>query len=201
MSEVSRTSAERVFEERVGPLVEPLRRYLVRRASPDLVDDVLSETLLVCWRRIDDLPAAEDDLRPWAYGVARGALANAQRSSRRRRRLVARVATVDPPPAQEPASEPTDPRSSSVAVALGLLSERDGEALRLWAWEGLEPAAIAGVLAITPNAAALRLSRARRRLRDAVVGLERDDHRARRHGPGQDRDGAGHEGSTGGSRP
>ncbi len=185
------------FEERVAPLVEPLRRYLARRARPEVVDDVLSETLLVCWRRSAELPAGEADLRAWAYGVARGALANAERSTRRQRRLAARVATVDPPATQEPAAEAPDPRAEAVGLALDLLSERDGEVLRLWAWEGLEATAIATVLDITPNAAALRLSRARRRLRDAVVGLERDDLRSRR----QDRDGAGHEESTGGSTP
>ncbi len=194
---MSRTPAGRAFEERVGPLVEPLRRYLVRRASPDVVDDVLSETLLVCWRRLDELPAAEDDLRPWAYGVARAALANAERSTRRQRRLAARVATVDPPPTVQPTAEAPDPRAEAVVLALDLLSERDGEVLRLWAWEGLGAAAVATVLDITPNAAALRLSRARRHLRDAVVGLEHDDLRSRR----QDRGGAGHEESTGGSTP
>jgi len=60
-------------------LIEPLRRFLTRRADAATVDDVLSETLLVCWRRFDDLP--ETAALPWAYGVARHCLANADRST------------------------------------------------------------------------------------------------------------------------
>ena len=66
------------FEEIARELIDPLRRYLARRTDPDTADDVLSDTLLVCWRRLDDVP--ENPL-PWAYGVARNCLANAQRGS------------------------------------------------------------------------------------------------------------------------
>ena len=44
-------------------LVEPLRRFLLRRTDPATADDVLSETLLVCWRRFDDVPAPT---LPWS---------------------------------------------------------------------------------------------------------------------------------------
>ena len=84
------------FEALVPALVDPLRRFLARRTDPATADDVLAETLLVCWRRLDDLP--EEPL-PWAYGVARNCLANADRGVRRQERLAARIAVVDPPAA------------------------------------------------------------------------------------------------------
>jgi RNA polymerase sigma-70 factor (ECF subfamily) len=141
-------------------LVEPLRRYLARRTDPATADDVLAETLLVCWRRLDELT---DDPLPWSYGVARNCLANAERSVRRQRRLTARIAAVDPPPAAMPGPDPEgDP---DLDVALAALREEEAELLRLWAWEQLTPAEIAQVLAITPNAASIRLHRARERLR------------------------------------
>ena len=61
------------FEFVMREVVEPVRRYLARRIDEATADDVLSETLLVLWRRIDEVP---DDVIPWAIGVARLQLAN-----------------------------------------------------------------------------------------------------------------------------
>ena len=48
------------------------------------------------------------------------------------------------------------------------ISPDDAELLRMWAWEQLTPAELATVLAITPNAASIRLHRAREKLRAAL---------------------------------
>ena len=128
-----------------------MRRFLARRTDAATADDALAETLLVCWRRLDDVPA---DPLPWAYGVARFCLANAQRGARGQERLAAKIAVVDPPADQmpEPADEP------ELAEAMDALRPDDAELLRLWAWEQLSPAEIAEVLDITPNAASIRLT-------------------------------------------
>ena len=158
-------------------LVEPLRRFLLRRTDPDTADDVLSETLLVCWRRFDEVP---EPALPWAYGVARNVLANARRSERRQQRVAARVASVDPP-REEP--EPAGSRDDAVHDALARLGDDDAELLRLWAWERLGPSDIATVLGVTPNAVSVRLHRARGRLGEELGKIEA---------------GAGHEESEGG---
>ena len=119
-------------------LVEPLRRYLARRTDPATADDVLAETLLVCWRRLDDVP---DEPLPWAYGVARNCLANAARGVRRQERLAARIAVVDPPAASTPG--PGEDGDPDLTEALAALREEEAELLRLWAWERLTPAEIA----------------------------------------------------------
>jgi RNA polymerase sigma-70 factor (ECF subfamily) len=150
------------FEEVAPRLIEPVRRFLARRTDPTTAEDVLAETLLVCWRRVEDLPA---EPLPWAYGVARRCLQNAERSARRQQRLAARIATVDPP--DEVAPAPADP-DDDLAAALAALRPDDAELLRLWAWEQLTPAEIATVLDITANAAGIRLHRARQRLRDQL---------------------------------
>lgn len=150
------------FEELAAALMEPLRRFLARRTDPATADDVLSDTLLVCWRRLDELP--EEPL-PWAYGVARNCLANAQRGSRRQQRLAARIATVDPPATAMAGPGPTD---DVLHDALAALRPDDAELLRLWAWEQLAPAEIAVVLGITANAASIRLHRARGKLKDQL---------------------------------
>jgi RNA polymerase sigma-70 factor (ECF subfamily) len=153
------------FEAIASALVDPLRRYLARRTDPATADDVLADTLLVCWRRLDDLP--EEPL-PWAYGVARNCLANAERGVRRQERLAARIATVDPPAAATPG--PEDGGDPALDEALASLRDEDAELLRLWAWEQLTPVEIAEVLAVTPNAASIRLHRAREKLKEQLLG-------------------------------
>ena len=76
------------FEALAAEVAEPVRRFLARRTDPDTADDVLAETLLVCWRRLDQVP---DPALPWVYGVARNCLANEQRSGRRQWRLAAKI--------------------------------------------------------------------------------------------------------------
>ena len=95
--------------------------------------------------------------------MARNCLANAERGVRRQRRLAARIATVDPPALTSPGPDPDG--DLDLDEALATLREDEAELLRLWAWEQLTPAEIAQVLAITPNAASIRLHRARERLR------------------------------------
>ena len=150
------------FERAAPGLVEPLRRFLDRRTDPATAEDVLAETLLVCWRRLEDLPA---EPLPYAYGVARNCLANAQRSARRQDRLAARIAAVDPPRESMPGPGEGD---DLLTEALGRLRPDDAELLRLWAWEQLGPGEIATVLDITANAASIRLHRARQKLKDAL---------------------------------
>lgn len=156
------------FEEVAPGLVEPLRRFLARRADAATADDVLGDTLLVCWRRLEELP---DEPLPWAYGVARNCLANAQRGARRQQRLAARVATVDPPVSSQPGPGDADHgaghgagHDTGLDEALARLRPDDAELLRLWAWEQLTPGEIATVLDITTNAASIRLHRAREKL-------------------------------------
>ena len=152
------------FEALAPVLVEPLRRYLARRTDPATADDVLAETLLVCWRRFDEIPT---DPLPWSYGVARNCLANAERGVRRQQRLAARIAAVDPPAETTPGPDHGDP-DLDIDQALASMREEDAELLRLWAWEQLTPTEIAEVLGVTPNAVSIRLHRARQRLKDEL---------------------------------
>ena len=163
------------FEEVAPGLIEPVRRYLARRTDPETAEDVLAETLLVCWRRATELP---DEPLPWVYAVARNCLRNAERSARRQERVAARIMAL--PADAEP---PEDP---ALDEALAALRPEEAELLRLWAWEQLTPAEIGVVLGITPNAASTRLTRAKKKLSDRLrksVGV------------------AGHEESREGRRP
>jgi RNA polymerase sigma-70 factor (ECF subfamily) len=164
------------FETLAPAVIDAVRRYLARRTDPATADDVLSETLLICWRRFDEMPAEHV---PWAYGVARLCLANAERGQRRQFRLLARISRLDPPPQIVDGPAPAD---DDLAAGLRRLRPEEAEILRLWAWEDLAPAGIAVVLGITANAASIRLYRAKEKLRKTMTA-------------------SGHEESTEGSRP
>ncbi len=157
------------FEALAHLVTEPLHRYLLRRADPDQVDDVLAETLLVLWRRIDDVPGLApdavppwcyDDVMPWCYGVARGCLANARRADRRRRSLLQRLTWATGPRVEEA----TDPDHSALHTALAQLRALDREIVLLWAYEELTPSRIAEVTGLTANAVSIRLHRAKKKL-------------------------------------
>ncbi|MFJ6893870.1 RNA polymerase sigma factor [Streptomyces hokutonensis] len=162
-----RRNRQGCFEGLARVVAEPLHRYLLRRTNPDLVDDVLSDTLLVLWRRIDDVPGFgagagptpdPDDVLPWCYGVARGCLANARRADGRRLRLVERLIRTQQHPS------PTAVEHSDLHAALDRLGELDREVVWLWAWEGLAPRQIAEATGLTSNAVSMRLHRVKKKL-------------------------------------
>jgi RNA polymerase sigma-70 factor (ECF subfamily) len=132
--------------------------YALRRAPRDEAGDVVADTFLVAWRRISDVPHGHE-ARLWLYGAARRVLANRARSERRRNRIGAQLAAETPPAAQ---GDP--PETDAVARAFGRLRPEERELLALVAWEGLSPAEASQVLGCSPNAARIRLYRARRKL-------------------------------------
>ncbi len=151
------------FEAVFAEVYEPLQRYLLRRCPAADVDDVVADVLLVVWRRIDDVPA--DLALPWSYGVARRCLANHNRTGARALRLVHRLAGERELELPALVGDPT------LGRALATLPANDREVIRLWAWEGLAPREIAAVLGTTPNAASIRLHRARSKIA-AALGKE-----------------------------
>ncbi|WP_241826912.1 RNA polymerase sigma factor [Streptomyces graminilatus] len=159
------------FEALAHIVTVPLHRYLLRRADPDQVEDVLAETLLVLWRRVEDVPGlAEshlpgldpDAVLPWCYGVARGCLANARRAERRRRSLLERLMWTAGTAAGVAGAADAD--HTDLHAALGQLRALDREIVLLWAYEELPPARIAEVTGLTANAVSIRLHRAKKKL-------------------------------------
>ena len=129
--------------------------YAVRRVASDRAADVVHETFLVAWRRLDDVPRTSP--RPWLLAVARNHLLHERRSAARRARLLDRLA----PPEPTPAAEASDPALLRAARRLPLA---DRELLALLAWDGLSLTEAATVLGCRPVSARVRLHRARRRL-------------------------------------
>jgi DNA-directed RNA polymerase specialized sigma24 family protein len=132
----------------------------------DDVADVLAETFLTVWRRLDDVPPG-DRTRPWLYGVARRVLANHHRGERRRNALGDRLRT-ELAETNWGGGIPAD--LGDVTDTFRSLSDGDQELLSLVAWEDLDTGQIAIVLGCSRNAVRVRLHRARKRF---VSRLER----------------------------
>lgn len=167
--------------------------YALRRTEdPGDAADVVAETFVVAWRRMDVVPAGEE-ARPWLFGVARRVLANQRRGARRRTALANRLRDVLSKRVTEDHSSRIA-RTDLVRRALGRLSEDDREVLHLTAWEGLTPTEIARVLSAPPSTIRGRLQRARDRLRQVLSDLQAtpdpSDNGHRPHEPD------GHDGPT-----
>lgn len=148
-------------------------RYVARRLQGRTgeVEEVVAEVFTVAWRRRGDLPEAP---LPWLYGVARNCLANAVRGFGRRRRLVDRIGNDEAAHGRHIVASPdTEAPGAWVHEALDRLSPADREVLRLAAWEELGTEEIAVVLGCGSRAAAMRLHRARHRLRTEIDRLHR----------------------------
>lgn len=158
------TDAER--EERFSRLVrehgDAVHRYLRRRhtgGDATDVEDLLADVMAVAWRRIDEIPA--DAEAPWLFGVAKHRLSNARHRRARRERIMAPVR----PRGSSPAAEDVAIADIGMREALEQLPEKEREALLLTVWEGLTPEELAVALGISVNAGAIRLSKAKARLR------------------------------------
>ncbi len=145
---------------------EAVRAYAWRRDSV-LADDIVAETFLVAWKRLDDVPG--DAALPWLLAVARNTHLNIQRGERRRREREAAAAFTWSGGEEEPHPDVPTGDDSRVLQLLQRLPEADREVLLLVAWEGLDRSAIAQVLGCSRANVALRLHRARRRFRTLLA--------------------------------
>src|SRR6266511_1654650 len=120
-----------VYEENYAPILG----YALRRTRADEAQDVVAETFLVAWRRLDDVPAHE--ARLWLYGTARRVLPNRARAERRRGRLASRLR-------EHSVDVHVDVHAGgAVAAAFARLRPDERELLSLVAWEGLKTEEIA----------------------------------------------------------
>jgi RNA polymerase sigma-70 factor (ECF subfamily) len=155
----------RLVREHTPAIGNYLRRRLYPLTTSDL-DDLVEETLLVVWRRLDSVPL--DAELPWMLGVARNVLRNARRSKNRRSAFEASLK----PPSNEASAEEHVIADASVREALAALNDDDREVLLLNAWDGLDTHALGTFLVISTNAAAVRLSRAQSRFRELLNAAE-----------------------------
>lgn len=156
----ARASFEQLFRDTRTDLLA----YIMRRSqSAEDAADVLAETYLIAWQKLDAIPTGERS-RLWLFGVARNLLLKGASRHRSRHALVERLAG-ELRSAHRPHAPVEDGRSNALRAALAELPERDREILMLTAWEGLTPRQVAGVMGAPVNLIRVRLHRARTRLK------------------------------------
>ena len=153
-------SAEERFDDIYRRHADAVTAYVRRRCPPDSVEDVVGETFVICWRKLEQVPA---EPLPWLYAVARKTLANERRAAARPPLVTASEATVESPEIKGDAV---------LARAFARLAEPDREILRLVAWERLSLREAACALGCSYVACRVRFHRARRRLAAHLERLE-----------------------------
>lgn len=140
--------------------------YALLRAEQAVAEDVASETFLIAWRQLDELP---DPALPWLLGVARNLLRRQRDVGRREQALTGRIAalTTQDDLADWDIAEQVVERATALAVLAGM-RDADVEAMVLTTWFGLRPRQAASVVGCSAAAFAVRLHRARRRLAEAL---------------------------------
>lgn len=141
-----------------------LLRFALRRVHPRHAEDVVSDVMLVAWRRLDDVPVELSSARAWLFGVARHILLNTGRREHRQQALPVRLAEAVAVATHGSQSADLVATQVDIARAWEELSPVHQEALALGVFEGLKAPEAAVVLDISPTAFRLRLSRARRAL-------------------------------------
>ncbi|MGI5493495.1 RNA polymerase sigma factor [Microtetraspora malaysiensis] len=138
--------------------------YAASRAGHQLAEEVVSETFLVAWRRLDSIP--DHAQLPWLFRVARNILRDNFRQATRHESLEAELRTW----MDDAATDAGEHATERVAAlrALATLSDTDKELLTLTTWHGLSAVEAAEVLGCTKAAFFVRMHRARRRLQAAI---------------------------------
>ncbi|MGI8535675.1 MAG: RNA polymerase sigma factor [Mycobacteriales bacterium] len=127
--------SDRNTHDRIQAVVEAniayLLAYFYRRAEEaEDAADLLSDTLLVVWRKASDLPLDDTEARMWMFGVARRVLSTHRRATGRRSALHDKLRDELATTTQEHSSDGVD-----VAAAVRLLAPGDQElASRLIFW-------------------------------------------------------------------
>jgi RNA polymerase sigma-70 factor, ECF subfamily len=169
LGEERATRFEAMFERHAARVYA----YAVRRSDPDAAGEVVGETFLIAWRKLDAVPA---EPLPWLLNVAGNVLANRRRSVARRTVFLADLGARA---RSAPAGNPLDvvPTRLAIEEALNRLPPAEREAITLVAWDGLDVGEGAEAAGCSRATFSVRLHRARRRLMKEL-GLTRHQRAA-----------------------
>ena len=163
MNEVS-SLRQRRFEALFEAHKLDVLAYCTRRLGRIDATDACSETFLVAWRRLGDIPPSPKTL-PYLYGIASRVVSNQFRTLRRRSRLEAKLGALGVSVAPDPEVVVLQrARDQEVVAAVRKLNPKDREIVMLYAWEDLPREAIAEVVGMTRAAVDQRLHRANQKL-------------------------------------
>ncbi len=160
---------DRVYREHARDIA----RFALRRVrSVEEAEEVVAETFITAWRRIDDMPVHP---LPWLYGIAHRIIANHRRGERR---YLAALARMHAAGAELDIADGTAGRIDAarawpaMAARLAELSDPERDALLLLVWSELSYAEIAETLDIPIGTVRSRIHKARTKLTTVPTATE-----------------------------
>ncbi|NUP18866.1 MAG: RNA polymerase sigma factor [Streptomyces sp.] len=173
--ELSRRTPER-FGEIYDRYVGEIHAYLGRRLDRQAADDLAAEVFLAAFRKRETFDPRRGTVRPWLYGFAGNVIALHRRAEARRLAALRRSAGTDDDREhghEDRAVTRMDAVSAQgrLAAELRALSDGDRDVLLLSALAELSHEEVAQALDIPYGTVGSRLSRARRKLRAALGGV------------------------------
>lgn len=152
-----------------------IHRYAARRLGVAVADDVVADTFLAAFRQRDRYDSARRSARPWLYGIATNVIGRHRRAEARLYRALARTG-VDPVVTNHAdgvvARVVAAGAQRQLAAALRRLSQGDRDVLLLVAWSDFSYDEVAAALGIPVGTVRSRLHRARRKVREALGGVD-----------------------------
>lgn len=149
-----------------------VRRYLQRAIGVDEADDLTADVFTTVWSRWSVVPAEPERQYAWVFKVAHFKV---QETIRARRYALGLLQRLTARRVDVLTAAPDDDvlALQRTREALALLPPSECEAVTLTVLGGLSSAEAAEVLGCSASAVSSRVSRARRRLRDAMGADER----------------------------
>lgn len=158
------THDEQWFESVFSAHASAIVRFLYRRGAYAEAEDLAAETFTILWRKKDDVPDGAE--LPWLYKTAGLTLSNWYRK-KKSLPMGDSSETLDSVDVNDPLQVVLE--NQGMQSALAELSAHDREIILAVAWEGLSGESLANYLGVTRNAADVALSRARKRLEEAIA--------------------------------
>lgn len=154
-----------IFREVYREFLGPIRAYLARRVAYSDVEDLAADVFAVAWKKRASVTRGEE--LPWLYRIASYLVANYRRKERHRLDVVWLFHEPDTAPAADALLD-SDP---DLAKVWGTLNKGQQELLALVIVDGVAVGDAATILDISPNAASIRLHRAKKQLAEGLRSL------------------------------
>jgi RNA polymerase sigma factor (sigma-70 family) len=166
---VDGTSGLRILYERH---FDALFRYAAGRVGRQAAEDVVAETFVIAFRRRAAFDPSHTSALPWLIGIATNLLRSQRRAERKHLATDPYLIDLSGPP--DLGLEDTISRADAAAVrgavmrAVRRLPPSERDAFLVHALAGLEGAELGVALGVSASAAAVRLHRARTKLRTTL---------------------------------
>jgi RNA polymerase sigma-70 factor (ECF subfamily) len=142
------------FTDIFRQLLPKVSRYLAYRVNANDVEDLASKIFEIAWQKRQSCPEGKE--LPWLYKIAGFVVSN------HRRKVTAISLALFDTDATAPSAEDLVIADLSIKRAWSALTAKDRSILALAAFEQLTVAEISVAMGISPNAASIRLHRARK---------------------------------------